>query len=574
MNNKRIELYSVYVNTKLKEHEYLFTQIKKSSTKESIETLLTRLHELIKDTLLDATDRFIKVPYNKNKRKYWWDSNMQKFHVMVCPAYKSYITNNSSEYKLRYYEAKKLFRKQKKLNEKLKSKKNLEKIEKLFKKDQNGFWRALKKISRKDNTINIPMNDLQNHYSNLFNSHNNIDGAQMLVDDETFKQKILEIQKDVYEHQFTVSDMNNILRDLPNGKSPGYSSLTFENYKFCSSNILTEALTLLFNTMIKFTILPKNFNNSTIKPLIKDEKKAHEVLNTRPVAVSEPDNNIFERLMLNLILRDYKEQDEQFGFKEESSCAHAIFVVTQLLKVCNERRKSCYICALDASKAFDKVVRNKLWLKMLKNGIRHCVVLLLSKYYEELNMIVVNGSNSSEFFKTKNGVKQGGVVSSKLYNIYGAMLIIVIKRLNCGIKLKQRTVSIIVYADDVLLIADDPKKMAYMLKIIGEQGNKDDILFNAKKSIIITNAYADTEGIQFSLNNSVIPFGLEMKYLGFTLSTTDDKAHTNTRISKTISAFNKIRMVGLLQSDLAPETRAHLFSTYIRPITQFGLEKM
>ena len=61
-------------------------------------------------------------------------------------------------------------------------------------------------------------------------------------------------------------------------------------------------------------------------------------------------------------------------------------------------------------------------------------------------------------------------------------------------------------------------------------------------------------------SNSSITFGLEMKYLGFTLSTTNNKAHTKTRISKTVSAFNKIRIGGLIQSDLAPETRAHLFS--------------
>jgi len=574
LNNKSIELYSAYVNTKLKEHEYLLSLIIEceTETKEVIENRLTQLHELIKEILLEATNKFINMPYNKNKRKYWWDSNMQKYHVMVCTAYKSYITSNSIEYKLRYYEAKKLFRKQKKLNEKLKSTKNLEKIEKLFKKDQDGFWVALKKISRKDNTINIPMKDLQDHYSNLFNSHNNIDEDQMLLDDEKFKIKALEITKEIYDYQFTISDINNILCGLPNGKSPGYSTLTYENYKFCSSNMLSEALTLLYNTMIKFTIIPKNFNISTIKPLIKDEKKPHEVLNTRPVAVSEPDNNIFERLMLNLILKDYKEQDEQFGFKEKSSCAHAIFMVTQMLKVCNVRKKPCYICALDASKAFDKVVRNKLWLKMIENGIRHCVVLLISKYYDDLNMIVVNGTNSSEFFKTKNGVKQGGVVSPKLYNIYGAMLIIVIKKINCGINLKDKMVSIIVYADDVLLITDDQEKMANMLKIIGKQGNKDDISFNAKKSIIITNAYAKTDGIQFVLNNSSIPFGLEMKYLGFTLNTTNTKAHTNTRVSKTLSAFNKIRIAGLIQKDLAPETRAHLFNTYIRPITHFGLE--
>ena len=77
-------------------------------------------------------------------------------------------------------------------------------------------------------------------------------------------------------------------------------------------------------------------------------------------AVSEPDNNIFERLILNEVNKDYKEEDEQLGFKSNSSCSHAIFVVIQMINICKQRNKACYVCALDASKAFDKVVRSRL----------------------------------------------------------------------------------------------------------------------------------------------------------------------------------------------------------------------
>jgi hypothetical protein len=56
-------------------------------------------------------------------------------------------------------------------------------------------------------------------------------------------------------------------------------------------------------------------------------------------AVSEPDNNIFERLILNEVNKDYKEEDEQLGFKTNSSFSHAIFVVIQMINICKQRNK-------------------------------------------------------------------------------------------------------------------------------------------------------------------------------------------------------------------------------------------
>jgi hypothetical protein len=324
--------------------------------------LLDQLHKIIKETLIEATNQIMKV-YNNNsnkKRKYWWCASMQKYHVMVCVAYKSYLANKSNEYKYRYYEAKKLFKKQKKLNQKLKSAKVLERIEKLFKKDQDGFWHSIKKMSRKDNNVNIPINDLENHYKILFNSHNNINPDQMQDDDEKLKLKLQEMEQKYEKIELKKIDVEEVIRSLPNGKSAGYSTLVYENYKFCTSNELIKALTAMFNSMIRNTITPNDFNLSIIKPLIKDEKQIHEVSNTRPVAVSEPDNNIFERLILNEVNKDYKEEDEQLGFKSNSSCSHAIFVVIQMINICKQRNKACYVCALDASKAFDKVVRSRL----------------------------------------------------------------------------------------------------------------------------------------------------------------------------------------------------------------------
>jgi len=69
----------------------------------------------------------------------------------------------------------------------------------------------------------------------------------------------------------------------------------------------------------------------------------------------------------------HKEHDQQFG-KKNISCSHAIFVVTQLANFTKQSGKRLYTCAVDASKAFDKVSRPLLWLKLIKIGIRTDIV--------------------------------------------------------------------------------------------------------------------------------------------------------------------------------------------------------
>ena len=66
---------------------------------------------------------------------------------------------------------------------------------------------------------------------------------------------------------------------------------------------------------------------------------------------------------------------------------------------------------MDASKAFDRVSRTKLWLTLFEMGIRPTLILALKSYYEQFFIIVNNGTNYAAPFATKYGVKQGGCMS-------------------------------------------------------------------------------------------------------------------------------------------------------------------
>ena len=86
--------------------------------------------------------------------------------------------------------------------------------------------------------------------------------------------------------------------------------------------------------------------------------------------------------------------------------------MSQAANFAKQNNERLYTCAVDASKAFDKVSRPHLWLKLINLGLDAAFVLSIIKYYDESFMIVQVGDIFSVIFRTINGVRQeGGHVS-------------------------------------------------------------------------------------------------------------------------------------------------------------------
>lgn len=73
---------------------------------------------------------------------------------------------------------------------------------------------------------------------------------------------------------------------------------------------------------------------------------------------------------------------------------------------------------------------------------------------------------------TPFGVKQGDVLSPTLFAIYVNDLAQEIKRANLGIDIDDLNLSILLYADDIVLVAEEEAKLQKMLDIMYKWCNK------------------------------------------------------------------------------------------------------
>ena len=154
---------------------------------------------------------------------------------------------------------------------------------------------------------------------------------------------------------------------MNNGKSVGYSQIPNEAIKYAKNDLLIYAISKLFERMICWDYIPAKFNIGKIIPLLKDEKgDLNSMNNIRPLTISDTISNMYEKYMLGQIMKTHVEPKQQYGFRDNSSCNHAIFTMKETVYHYGKRSKPVFACLIDASKAFDKKNRDVLFNKLKK----------------------------------------------------------------------------------------------------------------------------------------------------------------------------------------------------------------
>ena len=146
--------------------------------------------------------------------------------------------------------------------------------------------------------------------------------------------------------------------------------------------------------------------------------KSLTVSDFRGISISPVISKVFE----NCILQRYKyffiTSDNQFGFKKLSGCSYAIQTVWQSVEHFTKSGTTVNLCALDLSKAFDKVNHFGLYIKLMNRAIPIMLLKVFEYWFRIHTTCVRFGSAISSFVSLECGVRQGGVLSPHFFNIY------------------------------------------------------------------------------------------------------------------------------------------------------------
>jgi len=274
---------------------------------------------------------------------------------------------------------------------------------------------------------------------------------------------------------------------------------------------------------------------------------------------------VFEYCFLDRFQSLLSSSNKQFGFKKGISCSNAIYTVRNITDRYIARGSTVNLCTIDLSKAFDKVNHYALYIKLMKRQFPVQLLDMIIALFSNCSTCIKWDNIFSEVFEISFGVRQGSVLSPILFALYiddiGKSCFI-----NCGH-------DIILYADDIILIAPSVTELEKMLHMCENELRYIDMSINYKKSCsmrIGPRCNAKCANI-VSLSGQRISWVTELRYLGIFLTcsriftcSTDSAKRSFYRSANAI--FGK---VGRIASE---ETVLELIKTKCIPALMFGME--
>jgi len=174
-----------------------------------------------------------------------------------------------------------------------------------------------------------------------------------------------------------------------------------------------------------------------------------------------------------------------------------------------------YGAFLDASKAFDKVLHNGLFKKLLDKHVPLSLVLLLKNWYGCLCQSVKWNNTIGECLQTLCGVRQGGILSPYLFTLYVDDLIKKLRSLGYGLHIGSLFVGCIFYADDIVLLSPSVLVSKNFLTFVNNlhlTGTLNSIL--TKSQLIMFGDKTQYYSSKLYLNSSLLQWVEKVKYLG------------------------------------------------------------
>jgi len=299
----------------------------------------------------------------------------------------------------------------------------------LTQKNHVNFWKTWHRKSCSSNSKPANCVNGQTGDANILNEFTNyfkLVGKPNTADaDVAFKNEVDTLLSDASTASNNISTfvdchlMQECILQLKTGKAVSFDGIYNEHIIYGYS-CLNVHFCLLFNALLRHGVVPSDFCSVVIILLLKGKHGNPSNFDMyRGITIAPAASKLFELILLWLY--------DEFLY---SSVLKRIVVVQLLFLLLLKRlnisinlaRKSV-VLFLDASKAFDKVIHNGLFLNLINRNVPVGFVRLMRNWYSRLCCMVRWNGITGAAFPDLCGVRQGGILSPILFAIFVDSLI-------------------------------------------------------------------------------------------------------------------------------------------------------
>ena len=310
--------------------------------------------------------------------------------------------------------------------------------------------------------------------------------------DCTIENTFLSDEVDERTHSYlnesiSVEEILKGLTKLKCNKARGFDSIPAEVIK---NQRLQGALTVLFNRCFVSGVVPSAWKKGVIHPIPKSSTAdKRDPLSYRGITVTSSLYNLYCVILNNRLVKWEEEysvlNDAQNGFRTGRSTIDHISSLTSIIETRKLKKQSTYVGFIDFRKAYDSIDRNLMFRKLRDLGISGFICKSILSLYDNVECCVNVNGFFTDWFSVNCGLKQGCCLSTLFFNLYINDLVTMVNALNVGVDIGAEKVAVMLYADDLVLIAENEYELQMILDTVHEWCVKNRIHINQDKSNVI-----------------------------------------------------------------------------------------
>ena len=342
-------------------------------------------------------------------------------------------------------------------------------------------------------------------------------------------------------------------------------------------DFITPYLVVIFNAIFNSGIFPEAWTTGLLVPLHK-KGSIHSTDNYRGITLLSVLGKIFTRVLNNRLTKwaeDYGIYVEaQGGFRQGRGTTDNIFILYNIINTSINSGKTLYTAFIDFSKAFDYVVRDNLWYKLLKLGVNGKMLNILKSMYSHVKNKVFYKGNKSDSFESVLGVRQGDCLSPFLFAIYINDLEYSLNQCNTGIHFGNFKIVSLLYADDIILLSDSVQGLQNGLNCLYDFCDRWRLKLNIRKSkVVVFKKGQRNRHDKWFYGINELDIAKEMPYLGITFSNGGALTLAQKTLAKQASKATFTLYTHLYKfTHITPIIKYELFEKMVIPILNYASE--
>ncbi len=464
--------------------------------------------------------------------------------------------------------------------------------------DPRQFWKHINKLGPKRKT-DIPW-EVYDEHGNVCHDKDTVlktwerEYYKLLNDksgnfDESFYHDILESKTHFERNMLDPLYAENVFLNKPldineiskavskakTGKSAGIDMIPNEVLK---NDCVIRCLHVLFQLCFDSGLMPSAWTQAIVCPIPKSRSNDPRLpLSYRGLSLLSCIYKIYSSILNSRLLSFLEDNnilfDEQNGFRSKRSCVDHIFSINSIIQNKINERGNVFACFVDFRKAFDLLPRDLLLFRLLEYGVDGKMYNAIKCIYRKSSCAVRINDKMTDWFSAEQGVRQGDNLSPTLFSAFVNSLIGELKSGGVGVKLGDDCISVLAYADDLVLLSENEPDLQNLLNVLNSWCHRWQLCINLDKTKVMhfRKKTCNKTIFDFTINGVPLEVVSEYKYLGILLNEHLDFEKTAELLSSAAGralggVINKVKW----NKDLGYQTYSKLIDSCVIPILLYG----